>query len=544
LRKVAVAIVAIPVLVSLYLAIAGRRSRAIPIALSLVVTALVVVVGAGLLTPGPTTARPPSAIGPLAPDTFTTTLETNRGLDQAVELRFAQPMNDASVAAALSIQPAAAVTSQWDATGQVLTISPIGSWQPGTYYTVTVAASALDRVGRAVGRATRGVFVTRPLTTGRLIALATVGGVATGGSRFGIAFDGPVSLSALRAALRIVPAVPGTLEAFTDGAARQELRQFVFVPSEPLAAATTYQISLDPSLDDAAGTVVERVDPLLVTVASAPTVTAFTPASGATKVGRGSAISVRFSEPMDQSATRPALHVTSNGHTVAGRATRAAGGSTLTFQPPTALAYGAAGRASVTVAATSLKGLPLAKTATASFTIAPKPAPKPAPKRTTSTPISRPPATSGSWYAVELYYLKLMNCTRTGGWVTSTGACSSPGGRNVAPLKLDAGISSKVSRPYAKYLATIGVCSHFADGTPGDRLRRAGYTNWDWAENLGCQGGNPYAAVLATHLFFQSEKSYNGGHYVNMMNALYDRVGIGIWVYAGRLRLVIDFYHP
>ena len=51
-------------------------------------------------------------------------------------------------------------------------------------------------------------------------------------------------------------------------------------------------------------------------------------------------------------------------------------------------------------------------------------------------------------------------------------------------------------------------------------------------------------AVLGSHLFFQSEKSYNGGHYVNLMNAAYDRVGIGVWVSSGRVRLVVDFYHP
>jgi len=28
------------------------------------------------------------------------------------------------------------------------------------------------------------------------------------------------------------------------------------------------------------------------------------------------------------------------------------------------------------------------------------------------------------------------------------------------------------------------------------------------------------------------------------MNAKYDRVGIGVWVSHGRVRLVIDFYHP
>ena len=128
--------------------------------------------------------------------------------------------------------------------------------------------------------------------------------------------------------------------------------------------------------------------------------------------------------------------------------------------------------------------------------------------------------------------------------VAALGACSSPGGRNVAALKLDSGISSKVSRPYAKLLATRGLCDHFIGGTPGDRLRRAGYASYRWGENLGCRSGNPYSAVLGSHLFFQSEKSYNGGHYVNLMNAAYDRAGIGVWVSSGRVRLVVDLYHP
>jgi uncharacterized protein YkwD len=139
-----------------------------------------------------------------------------------------------------------------------------------------------------------------------------------------------------------------------------------------------------------------------------------------------------------------------------------------------------------------------------------------------------------------------MNCTRLGGTVTSGGDCSSPGGRDAAPLTLSAGISDKVARPYAKLLATRGECSHFIGGNPGDRLRRAGYTNYTWAENLGCRSGNPYSAVLASHRYFQSERSWSpqGGHYVNLMNRKYDRVGIGVWVSSGRVRLVIDFYHP
>jgi uncharacterized protein YkwD len=130
--------------------------------------------------------------------------------------------------------------------------------------------------------------------------------------------------------------------------------------------------------------------------------------------------------------------------------------------------------------------------------------------------------------------------------VTTAGLCSSPGGRAVAALKLDAGISANVARPYAKLLARRNLCSHFANGGPDDRLRKAGYTSYNWAENLGCRSGNPFSAVLGSHLYFQAERAWSpvGGHYRNLMNAKYDRAGIGVWVYGGRVRLVVDFYHP
>ncbi len=151
---------------------------------------------------------------------------------------------------------------------------------------------------------------------------------------------------------------------------------------------------------------------------------------------------------------------------------------------------------------------------------------------------------NGSWTGVESYYLRLMNCTRTGGWVTSGGKCSSPGGRAVAPLSLNSSISARVSRPYAKRLAVNNQCDHFIGGNPGDRLRRAGYTSYRWGENLGCRSGNPFSAVLGSHLFFQSERPYNGGHYRNLMDSRFHQVGIGVWVAGGRVRLVIDFYTP
>jgi uncharacterized protein YkwD len=138
-----------------------------------------------------------------------------------------------------------------------------------------------------------------------------------------------------------------------------------------------------------------------------------------------------------------------------------------------------------------------------------------------------------------------MNCTRTGGWVTASGVCDNRGSRDVAPLWIDAGISDRVSRPYARNLAETGICSHFADGNPGDRLRQGGYDSYQWAENISCPlDMSPMALMLDTQRYFQSEKPYNGGHYVNLMNPLYDRVGIGVWVANGRAEVVIDFYRP
>jgi uncharacterized protein YkwD len=249
---------------------------------------------------------------------------------------------------------------------------------------------------------------------------------------------------------------------------------------------------------------------------------------------------------MNHKTTRAAFRLTAAGKPVKGTLTFAENDTVIVFKPTSLLPWDTRIVASVKGTARSVDGSTIGATAQAAFrTVAQV-------KR-----IARVSSGggggggggsvgSGSWGAVERYYLRLMNCTRTGGWVTSGGDCSSPGGRNVAPLKLDAGISSKVSRPYAKKLAVNNMCTHFSGGNPGDRLRRAGYTSYRWAENLGCRSGNPYSAVLGSHRFFQSEKAWSpdGGHYVNLMNSAYDRAGIGVWVSSGRVRLVVDFYHP
>jgi hypothetical protein len=166
-----------------------------------------------------------------------------------------------------------------------------------------------------------------------------------------------------------------------------------------------------------------------------------------------------------------------------------------------------------------------------------------------ATPLAADTITSSApWLSVERYTLNLVNCTRTGGWVLSSGSCRGYGSGHystyVRPLVLSSGISSAVSSAYAKLLAGGNLCSHYGDREPGYRRRSAGYHPSYWGEKLGCGRGytSVYAAVLAFHRMMQSEKTSNGGHWKAIKNRYYAYIGIGIWKYGGRTRLVEDFY--
>jgi len=393
--------------------------------------------------------------------------------------------------------------------------------------------------------------VTRAVTTGAVIATDVIGTRVSIATRFRITFVRPVDPGSLRDGIHLDPATPGSVQlaSSTEG-----LTRYAFVPGAPLRAGVEYRLVVD-GVRDVDGLALDPFS-LVVWTVKAPEVVRFRPDAATRDVVPSATISVRFSDPMDRRATARAFTVSAVGQVVIGKIQWAESDSVLIFTPDGDLPYGASVVVQVGPEARSKAGVPLGVVGKSAFQTAAKPKPvvvkpKPVVVKPPPTP-PKPPSTGGgggtvgggSWIAVERYYLGLMNCTRTGGWVSSSGSCSAPGSRAVAALRLDSGISSQVSRPYAKQLAVGNDCSHFLDGNPGDRLRRAGFSSYRWAENIGCQSGSPMSVVLSSHLFFQSEKSSLGGHYVNLMNAQYDRVGIGVWVSSGRVRLVVDFYHP
>jgi hypothetical protein len=150
----------------------------------------------------------------------------------------------------------------------------------------------------------------------------------------------------------------------------------------------------------------------------------------------------------------------------------------------------------------------------------------------------------------ELLALRLLNCTRTGGWVRVDGTCKGRATGTYSPylrpLRLHEGISSLVAFGWASELLKAKVCGHVIPGQPvlQVRLASAGYVDASFAENVGCWWSDkpPQDVVITVHRMMQAEKAYDGWHWRNMKNPRYRSVGIGVATVAGRTTVVFDFY--
>ncbi len=153
-------------------------------------------------------------------------------------------------------------------------------------------------------------------------------------------------------------------------------------------------------------------------------------------------------------------------------------------------------------------------------------------------------------YDLEKFALRLINCTRTGGWVRTDGTCKDYGSgkhsRYRPPLKLRAALSNRISRPYAVKIAKADYCGHTYGGrTIMGAFRSHGFNGNHFGENIGCgTWTRPRQDVLETHLMMQAEKSSLGWHWRNFKDPHYTQVGIGVAVVDGVTRIVEDFYRP
>jgi uncharacterized protein YkwD len=524
-----------------------RRSLLAKVTVVSLVAALMV---SGLLVglpSRPVSANPPPTYGPKGPIAVPS-IVTGLGLGSPFRIEFSKTMNEASVASSLTVSPDVKFHLEWDTAGQIVSLLPDSHWAPDTYYSVDVAPGAHDHDGMSLGVATDASFLTDPATKGKISASSVIGDSIAVTTSFLLTFSAPVKLATVQTALHITPLVGGTISGDDDSDAASQV--FTFTPDAPLALGLSYVVSFSAAtMNDASGTPLASITPVKFATQTVPSVMRFRPRDGSTNVEPGQAVSVRFTTKMDEAATTPAFSVTADGQPVTGKTYWAENDTVLVLTPSSDLPIGAKVVAGVSTDAMSASGLHMTAAASGTFTVA-KPSTRTIPQPTGGQsvhPTGGLGAGDAQWHAAEVYFLKLTNCTRTGGWVLSGGVCRSSGPHTLPAaraLTLDAGISTRVSRPFARFMAERGILNHFANGTPGQRLARAGYTSYHWAENIGSPSNANSSGMEHDALLFQNEYRCQCDHYENLMNSAYDRAGVGVWVSRGRVRVVIDFYHP
>ena len=557
MRKLAADVPALALLRLAHVTAFVRRSLLAKVTAVSLVAALMV---SGLLVglpSRPVSANPPPTYGPKGPIAVPS-IVTGLGLGSPFQIEFSKTMNEASVASSLTVSPDVKFHLEWDAAGQIVSLLPDSHWAPDTYYSVDVAPGAHDHDGLSLGVATDASFLTDPATKGKISASSVIGDSIAVTTSFLLTFSAPVKLATVQTAFHITPLVGGTISG--DDASDAASQVFTFTPDAPLALGLSYVASFSAAtMNDASGTPLASITPVKFATQTVPSVVRFRPRDGSTNVEPGQAVSVRFTTKMDEAATTPAFSVTANGQPVTGKTYWAENDTVLVLTPSSDLPIGATVVAAVSTDAMSASGLHMT-VASGTFTVAQpstRTIPHPTgdlgagnaqpPTRTIPHPTGGLGAGNAQWRAAEVYFLRLTNCTRTGGWVLSGGVCRSSGPHTLPAaraLTLDAGISTRVSRPFARFMAERGILNHFANGTPGQRLASAGYTSYHWSENIGSPSNANSSGMEHDALYFQGEYRCRCDHYENLMNPAYDRAGVGVWVSRGRVRIVMDFYHP
>ena len=167
-----------------------------------------------------------------------------------------------------------------------------------------------------------------------------------------------------------------------------------------------------------------------------------------------------------------------------------------------------------------------------------------------------PTSAATPWRAKEAedVAIRLTNCIRSGGLVTSDGKCKGWGKGNhskaMPTLKRSTRISDRVSWPWVKKsVQWNGTRScwigHARQGSTVDRRFAAvSLKHIANGENMGCgMYGTGKQTVVRIIRMWQAEKAWNGPHWRQIKNPDFRSVGVGVARYGNRkTQVVMNFY--
>ncbi|HEX2142782.1 MAG TPA: Ig-like domain-containing protein [Candidatus Limnocylindria bacterium] len=524
-----------------------RGHRAIT-RLALAALAIAVAVGASLQG---------ASAGPQPAPTFPTSiLPENVGVgvqtSDPISLTFPQPMDPASVAPVLAVRPAAEVNLRWSHDGRTLQVVPEDRWRTDARYVVSVDGSARTSSGEELGAARQASFTTQTAPTISDFQLRYVGqsdeqrmrameltvaapedaadlpppgDTATGvsaGTSITMGFSAAMNRRDVERRFVISPDVAGDLA--------WEGNNLIFTPSERLVPDARYAVSV-VGARDAQGNRLNGDVSFSFTTQVAAQVVKVSPGKGKKDV-TDRAASVWFSRPMDTTATKLTAVDVTNGAKLGGKASWNAEGTQLAFAFADPLKAGHTIRMSLAPGALDEDRNEVTLSWTFAVKAAPAPAPAPAQSATTRSAPPPPPPGGGAPAPadLQLYALQQINASRAQ--------------YGFAPLVLDSAISA-VASAHAWDMLNYGYFSHTGrDGSRvAQRLSRAGIAYSASGENICYHAGIGARATLDwCHRVFMAEP-YPGhfNHIANILSPRFSRVGIGIAVKGGSVKVVWDF---
>jgi uncharacterized protein YfaS (alpha-2-macroglobulin family) len=278
----------------------------------------------------PTSTISPTLIPTLAPATPTPLPQTlppalvetdplpgaQIALKNPITLYFNQPMQHASVEAAVSGEPALSGSFTWrdDST---LTFTPDVALLPDTALTINIASSAQS----AKGMALQSPISLSYTTSGYLTLLQSLPADGSNDvdptSAIVAAFNQPVVAlgagpSSLPAGFNLTPSADGRGEWINTST-------YIFYPEPALAGGASYQVSLNPSLTSTAGSALESTSSWSFKTVL-PRLVSVSPIDNANSVYLDSSVQLTFSYPMDSASVEANFSLqTSAGVDVEGR---------------------------------------------------------------------------------------------------------------------------------------------------------------------------------------------------------------------------------
>jgi hypothetical protein len=201
-----------------------------------------------------TTVGPPSvtAVSPIAQT-------ASVPVDSTIQITFDRLMDTVKVLEGLRIEPPVSYAAAWQ--GPVLIITPDQPLKFATEYSVRVGVPAVDTDGTPLAEfQTSFTTIGIGLDVDALIPAASVAGVSVH-SPIAVVFDGPIDPNTISGAIGLTPPVSGTIKVMTlpddrnpTAAPAQSSPStapssagnnvLVFTPDAPLAAHTTYEVSM------------------------------------------------------------------------------------------------------------------------------------------------------------------------------------------------------------------------------------------------------------------------------------------------------------